>query len=140
MKKYFLLIVAVLFPVIVITAYYTLFAQTVDGNWTVTAPCNIKTLTGLECPGCGGQRALHFLLHGHILIAMRYNLFFVLAMPFLAVFYIRFVQVYILKQDRFLKSFVFSTYFAYGLLIAVLLFFILRNIPIEPFIYLAPPV
>lgn len=140
MKKYFLLIVAVLFPVIVITAYYTLFAQTVDGNWTVTAPCNIKTLTGLECPGCGGQRALHFLLHGHILTAMRYNLFFVLAMPFLAVFYIRFVQVYILKQDRFLKSFVFSTYFAYGLLIAVLLFFILRNIPIEPFIYLAPPV
>jgi hypothetical protein len=36
-------------------------------------PCTFHWLTGLHCPGCGGQRALHALLHGHLLDAMRFN-------------------------------------------------------------------
>src|SRR5437764_764257 len=41
--------------------------------------CMLYTLTGLQCPGCGGLRAAHHLLHGHIRTAFHYNpLLFVL--------------------------------------------------------------
>ncbi len=35
--------------------------------------CLFHRLTGLNCPGCGGQRALHELLHGNFLVALRHN-------------------------------------------------------------------
>ena len=35
--------------------------------------CLFHRLTGLNCPGCGGQRALHELLHGNVLLALRHN-------------------------------------------------------------------
>ena len=45
--------------------------------------CIFKLLTGLDCPGCGFQRAVHALLHGHFMEALRYNLFFAVAIPYL---------------------------------------------------------
>lgn len=35
--------------------------------------CVFRTVTGLECPGCGSTRALHALLHGRIGEAFRFN-------------------------------------------------------------------
>jgi hypothetical protein len=43
-------------------------------------PCLFHSLTGLQCPGCGGTRALHQLLHGNVGAAFRLNpLLFVVA-------------------------------------------------------------
>ena len=44
-------------------------------------PCPFNYLTGLQCPGCGGTRALHALLHGDIAGAFAFNpmLFVVIA-------------------------------------------------------------
>jgi hypothetical protein len=39
--------------------------------------CPFLSLTGFQCPGCGSQRAIHALLHGHILYAFRMNLIFI---------------------------------------------------------------
>lgn len=36
--------------------------------------CAFLEVTGWQCPGCGSQRALAALLHGHPLEAWRYNL------------------------------------------------------------------
>ncbi|MFD7920349.1 DUF2752 domain-containing protein [Streptomyces sp. NPDC059740] len=36
-------------------------------------PCLLLRLTGLYCPGCGGLRATHDLLHGHLTGALRDN-------------------------------------------------------------------
>lgn len=134
MKKYLLLILSILFPIIVVYVYYTIYDMTGDN-----ALCSFREVTGLECPGCGGQRSMHLLLHGNFLQALRYNVFFVVGMPFLAYFYIMAVRVYILKQEKYLKSFVFTSWFGFALLIFVVTFFILRNIPIWPFTLLAPP-
>lgn len=45
--------------------------------------CPFKLLTGLDCPGCGFQRAMHALLHGNIKEAIGYNLFLLFALPYL---------------------------------------------------------
>ena len=45
--------------------------------------CPFHLLTGLECPGCGSQRAIHSLLNGKIGQALHYNLLVVIAIPYL---------------------------------------------------------
>ena len=35
--------------------------------------CAFKGLTGLDCPGCGAQRAAHALMHGRLAEAWGYN-------------------------------------------------------------------
>lgn len=35
--------------------------------------CAFRSMTGLECPGCGTTRALHHLLHGRVGEAFRLN-------------------------------------------------------------------
>ena len=47
--------------------------------------CPFHALTGLLCPGCGSQRALHDLLHGLIGEAFRHNALLVISIPLLAV-------------------------------------------------------
>lgn len=47
--------------------------------------CVFRTLTGLPCPGCGVQRALHSLFHGEFREAFRYNAGAVIVVPLLVV-------------------------------------------------------
>jgi hypothetical protein len=47
-------------------------------------PCPVKALTGLDCPGCGGLRMTHALLHGDLRGAVRDNLLVLVAGPALA--------------------------------------------------------
>jgi hypothetical protein len=46
--------------------------------------CMFHRVTGLDCPGCGAQRALHELLHGNLIAALRLNAMFVLSLPLAA--------------------------------------------------------
>jgi hypothetical protein len=46
--------------------------------------CTFHRLTGLECPGCGSLRALHQLLHGHLIAALCLNAFVILSLPVFA--------------------------------------------------------
>ena len=39
----------------------------------VFPPCPFRALTGWWCPGCGMTRATHHLLHGDVVVALRYN-------------------------------------------------------------------
>ncbi len=45
--------------------------------------CPFRLVTGLSCPGCGLQRAVHALCHGHLAEALAYNFFLILALPYL---------------------------------------------------------
>jgi len=101
-------------------------------------PCTFKAVTGLNCVGCGGQRAFHFLLHGEFLKAARYNFLIYLFPFFLYLIYV-IIKVYIFKEEKYLTGFMFSSQLGITVLIVVLTFMILRNIPCEPFIYLSPP-
>ena len=45
--------------------------------------CPFKSLTGLECPGCGSQRAIHHLLNLHVGSAFAVNALMVLSIPYI---------------------------------------------------------
>ena len=51
--------------------------------------CPLHALTGLDCPACGGLRAAHLLLHGHLRAAFALNPFLFFALPVVALFLIR---------------------------------------------------
>jgi hypothetical protein len=51
----------------------------VQGSWGF---CPFKALTGLDCPGCGGLRAVNDLTHHDLVGAVSSNLLLVLAIPF----------------------------------------------------------
>jgi hypothetical protein len=46
-------------------------------------PCVFRAMTGLLCAGCGATRAMHHLLHGNLMEAVRLNAMFVVATPVL---------------------------------------------------------
>jgi hypothetical protein len=51
---------------------------------SIFPPCVFHQVSGLDCPGCGAQRALHQLLHGNLVAALRLNALFVLSLPLAA--------------------------------------------------------
>lgn len=100
-----------------------------DPAASIIAPkCLFKTLTGYDCPSCGGQRALHALLNGEVGRAFMLNPFlFVVAPLIITIAYSSFSKS---KLAQHLKPIVQSTT-AIG--IYLFLYFgwwILRNTPL----------
>jgi len=93
-------------------------------------PCIFHEITGLHCPGCGGSRAIVSLLKLDIYQAFRYNMLIVISIPFLIV---HFVCKYIFKLKYKIPNVVI-----YILIVIVMIFGVLRNIPY--FSFLAPTV
>jgi hypothetical protein len=52
---------------------------------SVFPPCPFKTLTGWDCPGCGGLRMTHDLLHGDLAAAVQDNVYLLVGIPLLLV-------------------------------------------------------
>ena len=87
--------------------------------------CPFYELTHLYCPGCGGTRALFYLLHGNIVGVFRNNAMFI---PTLC-----FVGFLIWRRRHVLYPPIL-----WGYIILLVAFWILRNIPYYPFNLLAP--
>ena len=64
------------------TTLIVLFAHD-PANSMFYPPCPFRALTGFYCPGCGTLRALHQLLHGHLVAAFWLNPLAALLLPFL---------------------------------------------------------
>ena len=45
-------------------------------------------MTGYKCPGCGSQRAIHAMLHGDALGAIRYNAMLLPAIPVVVLLFV----------------------------------------------------
>ena len=95
--------------------------------------CEFHQLTGLNCPGCGGTRAVYQLLHGHVLRAMQDNALAVLGLAGLAG---RGAWVGVNRyRCRAVGPFLPSEYF-WPLLVVAIVFSVLRNLP--AFSFLSP--
>ena len=96
--------------------------------------CFFHELTGLYCPGCGVQRSFHALLNGHVLTAIDYNMLFILFLPLI----IFFILAFSLGRKHPATSFIYKPVFSFTVVIVVVSFWVLRNIPVTPFSWLAP--
>ena len=95
--------------------------------------CLFHSLTGLNCPGCGATRAAYQLLHGHLLRALHDNALFVLMLTALTAQSAWFVMQKIRNRP---VSFVVSPIMLWTLLVTMLVFTGLRNLP--AFAWLSP--
>lgn len=99
--------------------------------------CVFYQWTGFYCPGCGAGRALFSMVHGDFLVALHYNAFFLLAFPFVAYYLIKQYIRFVFRKDP-LPFFQIGLSAYNGIMLLVLLFWVLRNIPVFPFSLLAP--
>jgi hypothetical protein len=123
MSKSILYAFFVIFLCGAIVAMY--FLNPIDYIWM--PKCPTKMIFGINCPGCGLQRAAHALLHGHIKEAIGYNLFFVVAFPYLiAIIICGLMRKGELRQK--LNRIVESKYLTYGYITLFFVWFVIRNI------------
>ena len=134
MKRSYLQILIVGIAVILFSLLYFYYPAT---HAAFYPKCIFLQITGWYCPGCGSQRAASSILHGNLGAAFQYNILFVLALPFVLFSAFAFTwNAFSKKKIR--QQLFYSPLFVKTILIVVLLFGILRNIPNRPFNLLAP--
>lgn len=82
-------------------------------------------LTGLKCPGCGSQRAIHALLCGDILSAFRYNALLVISLPIILLYGI--AELLRTRYNALYRK-LNSPTAIWAIFVIVVLWWILRNI------------
>ena len=92
---------------------------------TFFPPCPFHWLTGQNCPGCGSLRAAHSLLRGHVSAALGFNPLLVLSIPLLGALVLR-------------GSWAYKVWVPWTAIAVLLVYGVLRNIPLWPFVLLAP--
>jgi len=123
MKKKYKFIVEIL--VLLLVSLYYFFNPTVSNFFP---KCPFHTITGLYCPGCGSQRAIHDLMHLNIFEAINHN-----ALMFFAFTFGIGLYLYSKKKFYYLIYHPKSPLIIFGI---IFLFGVLRNL--DKFHFLAP--
>jgi len=139
-KKHKKIIVGILFPILVILLGFLviLYDPSNAKERTVYLPCVINEITGLECPGCGGTRAIYELLHFRFLKALSNNIFTILFIVPVTGYALAREYLNYLFEREVLPVPRSKNWMIVLLIILFAIFTILRNIPISPFNWLAP--
>ena len=121
-KKVIITVTAILVVTVIIIFFY------IDPDVYPFFPkCPFRVVTGLECPGCGSQRAFHQLLHFNIGGAFHQNPLVVIFGPYILLgLYIE----YFGGKVKFPKvnNILFGKYAAIIILVVIIGFWIGRNI------------
>ena len=99
--------------------------------------CPVHWLTGLHCPGCGTQRALHALLHGRIEQAVSYNLLAAICAPVVGLGLLEEAGNAWYGRPRRI-TLLYRPWLGHGLVMLTVAFTILRNLPGPLGSWLAP--
>ena len=111
------------------------YVAVVDPNRSSLYPqCPFRMITGLDCPGCGMTRAVHSLLHGDLVAAASHNLLMVVT-AVIALAWFAFARVQRMRGQE-PPRFRLSGVTVVPLTIVVLAFWVLRNLPMQPFHWL----
>lgn len=99
---------------------------------TAYPPCLFKKLTSLQCPGCGSARACYHLLKGNFIAAVDYNLLLTGFFPLITLEC--FSRFFFKGNNGVSKLRVIENHIRpVQVLMLVLVFWIVRNLPVYPF-------
>ena len=98
--------------------------------------CPLHATTGIYCPGCGSQRATHQLLNFNIFGALQQNVLYLISLLVLGYHLIVTGINTIFKKQ--LYNYIYHPKTPLVILVFIIIFWILRNIPYYPFNLLAP--
>lgn len=119
-RKPVVAVMAICLVALAVVVYYAF-----DPARTPFPRCPFLMLTGLQCPGCGSQRAIHALMHLNIGAAWHYNALLVVSVPYVIILliarYSRWGQVHLYRAAN--HYLLIWAYFA-----LVILWWVLRNI------------
>ena len=108
------------------------------GQSSLLPPCLFHEWTGLFCPGCGITRCLHALLHGHFATAWAMHPLAVLTLPLLSLMIFHMMMGAPQWRYPWLNTTLHHLFNARPWALLIVAFFVLRNIPYPPFVWLAP--
>ncbi|RRO19704.1 DUF2752 domain-containing protein [Flavobacteriaceae bacterium 14752] len=130
--KILLITVSVLVGLLLLWMYYSINPS----GQSFIPKCPFHSITGYHCPGCGSQRALHDFLHGRIIEGFQHNV--LIGLGLLVMFYKIFLWIRSYSYPQKTNNLLYHPKTAWVILVLVLGFWILRNIPFSPFNILAP--
>ncbi len=97
----------------------------VSGSWGF---CPSRLLFGIDCPGCGGLRAVNDLTHLDLGAAASSNLLFFASLPFIAWVFVAWLRS-AWRGERYQPAFVRRPWPAYTLFAVAIVFMVVRNTP-----------
>ncbi len=101
-------------------------------------PCIFYWSTGLYCPGCGTTRGLFALSHGDLLRAFDHNPLMVMSLPYLIWMWWRLSRKIWFGEVKSKPPKPRPQWYIWALPVIVMVYWVLRNIPIWPLTFLAP--
>ncbi len=103
---------------------------------TIFPPCPLHATTGLWCPGCGATRASYLLLKGDVAGALHFNGLWVVLAPFALYQAVAFAgEAFGLRGLRRIRL---TQPVIAALLVLIVGFFVVRNLPFDAFEVLNP--
>ena len=126
-KQTVLMIVATIAAIVLVAVMVVVYRDNNPLESNMFPKCGFYVMTGYKCPGCGGQRAVHYLLNGEFKESFKQNPLF-----HIAVLYI--ITVLVLKTPLFYPRHKKVLYALTGLyaciiwFVGIIAFWILRNI------------
>lgn len=133
-RRRYLAPLAVAGGVLAATAYVALVDPGEPGHYPL---CPLKAVTGLDCPACGGLRSVHALTHGDLGGALNQNLAVVLLLPVAVVLWVGWLRRAGASGAPAERTTRWRTA-PYVLLVALLVFTVVRNLPFVPFLPSGP--
>lgn len=103
-----------------------------------TPPCLFYELTGLYCVGCGTGRAMLAIFRGELYAAFRFQPLIMLLVPALGYYCLKEYVAYVFGRDVLPFPTVKSRALGIALLVLLVAYWVLRNVPVYPFTLLAP--
>jgi hypothetical protein len=99
-----------------------------DSPWPV---CPTKLYTGVDCPGCGGLRAVACVLHGDVAGGLHYNAFALLVLLLLVWSWVAWIVGRL--RAKWTKSWLHWKWTPLAVPAVLLLWFVIRILPFAPF-------